>query len=63
MNHYYHLIPINDVVPHADGRTTECVCGPDLEYFPEAGNYLVKHNSLDGREFLERGEQIPKEKR
>lgn len=49
-----HVLPVNDLVAHEE--TTDCICGPDVEYIdPETGDSypsgpLVVHHSLDGRE-------------
>jgi hypothetical protein len=45
-----HVCPVNDLREHL---LTDCWCGPTDD------DGLVVHNSLDGREFYERGERKP----
>ena len=58
-----HTSPINDVIEHiTDGD--DCPCGPTTEPVErEDGSFgwHILHHSLDGREFAERGQAIPKE--
>jgi hypothetical protein len=52
-----------DEIEH-DTSGGDCICGPDVEHiwcYGEVVAEVVIHHSLDGREFLERGEEIPKE--
>jgi len=49
----YHVEPVNDLIEHLD---EDCPCGPSTEPVPcdDGGiNWLVVHNSLDGRELRE----------
>lgn len=48
-----HVLPIDDLRPHQE-IGTDCWCEPELK---EDGR-LVVHNSADGREFKERGEDF-----
>lgn len=52
---YLNVVPTNDHIPHL--MNEECVCGPKFEEFKDndhiSGLFLI-HNSLDGREFVER---------
>ena len=50
-----HVYPVDDLVEH-DLEGEDCVCGPTVEaVFREDGSngWVVKHNSLDGRELSE----------
>lgn len=47
----YHITPINDIKPHKEESTCECL--PKVE-FGENGDMLIIHNSFDGRELLEK---------
>lgn len=58
-----HTVPVEDLIEH-DTDGSACVCGASIEIFiGEAGatGKVVTHHSLDGRELLERGEDIPLE--
>lgn len=49
-----HSYPVNDLREH-DTRRGACWCRPMIV---ESGfGYAVMHNSMDGREFYERGER------
>jgi hypothetical protein len=51
-----HVIPVGDLVDH-DTSGADCVCGPSTEavYRDDGSNgWLIRHNSLDGREATER---------
>ena len=50
-NNVWHIVPTNDVKPHIT-RIPICHCNPKLE-IQENGGLIVKHNSLDGREYQE----------
>lgn len=57
-----HTIPVNDVIEHE--ADDDCFCGPTPDpVHREDGSigWVMVHHSVDGREFRERGEQIPKE--
>lgn len=46
-----HVVPVDDLIEHE--HSDECVCGPTVEPVKTpagAVNWLVIHNSLDGRE-------------
>lgn len=45
---WIHVYPVNDLWKH-DLETFDCACSPKIDYV----NFLVIHNSLDGREFKE----------
>ena len=47
-----HVVPVNDLRDHTEVGT-ECWCAPKVERF-EGGGCLVTHNSMDGRELVER---------
>jgi len=50
-----HVTPVNDIIEHEE-VDTECVCGPCVEPVERddgAINWLITHNSLDGREKYE----------
>lgn len=47
-----HVLPIDDLIEHEDAGTS-CVCGPierPVKADDGAINWVVVHNSLDGRE-------------
>lgn len=49
-----HIIPLNDLIEHAE--TDDCVCGPQTflgKRDDGADGWLIVHSSLDGREHLE----------
>jgi len=48
-----HVLPIDDIIQHIE-IGTGCWCTPSIE---EDG-MLVVHNSADGREYKERGEEF-----
>lgn len=45
-----HVVPIDDLKPHADSR--HCSCLPKIE--AASGGFVIIHNSWDGREIAER---------
>lgn len=47
----WHIIPINDLHEHEDNSS--CSCNPTVTEL-ENGYLQVKHNSWDGREYIER---------
>lgn len=47
-----HVVPIGDLKRHRE-RWATCWCNPRVETF-EGGGVLVTHNSMDGRELVER---------
>ena len=47
-----HVLPIDDLREHDETRT--CWCTPTVEYRTEWGCALVIHNSMDGRELVEK---------
>lgn len=49
-----HVIPVDDIYPHKEDGF-DCHCSPRLE---EKG-LIVVHNSFDGRELIEDGNQHP----
>jgi len=58
-----HTYPANDVIEH-DTDGGGCLCGPMTEPVeaPDGSiGWHIIHHSLDGREFRERGEQVPQE--
>lgn len=63
----WHVSPIRDLIEH-DTDGGDCPCGPTTEPVPrEDGSmgWLVKHHSLDGREFTEHdysGPAMPRER-
>ncbi len=46
-----HVVPVNDLKEHEE-RGTTCWCYPQV--YEEDGETVVVHNSLDGRELIER---------
>lgn len=47
-----HVVPVGDLVAHDTSGDT-CICGPSTEpvYRDDGSNgWLIRHNSLDGRE-------------
>ena len=46
-----HVVPVNDLREHEE-RGTTCWCCPQV--YTEDGETVVVHNSLDGRELVER---------
>lgn len=51
-----HVIPVNDLIAH-DTSGDDCPCGPRTEPVFRAdgtNGWLIRHNSLDGREAHER---------
>lgn len=46
-----HVYPLDDLVEHNTNDPESCICGPTLE--PVDGGTLIRHHSLDGREFSE----------
>lgn len=58
-----HAVPRDDLIEH-DFSGEPCICGATLEVFisPQGRvSKLVTHHALDGRDLLERGEDIPLE--
>lgn len=53
---YWHVFPNNDVIEHDTEHQGMCWCNPKMEE-QENGNWVVVHNSLDGRERKERNEK------
>jgi hypothetical protein len=53
---YWHIYPVGDSEEHNTKSQGDCWCNPKLER-QENGNWLVVHNSLDGREKKERNEK------
>lgn len=52
-----HVYPIGDLREHDTNGRGKCWCRPSIE---DAGSeYLVVHNSLDGREMYEDGRRKP----
>jgi len=47
MNGDIHIIPINDLRDHAEGR--DCWCKPVVAE-EDAGGFIIAHNSMDRRE-------------
>lgn len=47
MNARCHLVPCDDLKPHAE-RGVDCMCAPSIQQEGE----LVVHNAFDGRELL-----------
>ncbi|MEV5129308.1 hypothetical protein AB0K87_02105 [Streptomyces sp. NPDC053705] len=52
----YHVEPVDDLIEHDTSGQEDCVCGPRSR--PEktddgSVNWIVVHNSLDGRELSE----------
>lgn len=55
-----HVIPNEDFIEHP--ISANCVCGPTPETPSEGGPSIYLHHPLDGREFAERGEEIPRDR-
>lgn len=53
-NQNIHVVPVNDLIEHDSDKDSfdSCICGPEVEYVIN-GNFIIKHHSLDGREFHE----------
>ena len=49
-----HVLPIDDLKPHEESST--CECEPRVEIVE--GGMLVVHNSWDGREWVEKANDI-----
>lgn len=49
-----HVLPVNDWREHEESRT--CACGPRID--ERQDGVLVIHHSYDGREFIERAEEL-----
>ena len=47
----WHVVPIDDVMKHTT-ETSLCECNPTLEEQP-SGDFILVHNSYDGRELAE----------
>lgn len=47
-----HVVPVGDLKRHVE-RGAACWCNPTVQTF-DGGGRLVTHNSLDGRELIER---------
>jgi hypothetical protein len=47
-----HVSPLEDLQEHQLGGHTRCWCNPDVD--PDPAGDLVRHNSLDGRELIEK---------
>jgi len=50
----YHVVPINDLREHETEDNLDCWCRPGTDAEDET---IAVHNSLDGRELIERGER------
>lgn len=48
-----HVLPVNDLREHIESE--ECWCRPRIE--DEPNGQVIVHNSMDGRELVERGER------
>lgn len=58
-----HVLPVNDLIEHVE-TGDDCPCGPQVELVQSMGvpdQYIIFHNSIDGRELAERGDTIPEE--
>jgi len=56
-----HTYPCNDVIEH--DINPDCICGPDVTRVTRddgSDGWFYVHHALDGREFRERGEQLPR---
>ena len=49
-----HVLPVDDLKPHEESST--CKCEPRIEIVE--GGMLVVHNSWDGREWVEKANDI-----
>lgn len=49
---FWHVYPTNDLEEH-DTESSQCRCEPTLEEEKGTGDFLVIHNSFDGREAVE----------
>lgn len=59
-----HVIPVNDLVDHE--ADDDCICGPAADPVKRGDGsigWVMLHHSLDGREYRERGQQLPKDER
>jgi hypothetical protein len=55
MSRSFHVYPTNDLIEH-DTETDDCICGPEIQPVEtDSGgiNWVIVHNSLDGREQYE----------
>lgn len=50
---YWHVIPNNDLMKHDTESQENCWCNPKIEE-QDNGNWVIVHNSLDGREYKEK---------
>lgn len=58
-----HVYPTKDGIEH-DIDSDDCVCGPTpIPVLLEDGGFAwsMEHNALDGREFRERGLEVPRD--
>lgn len=47
----YHVLPINDIKPHTEDSTCECI--PEIIVVEESGEMICVHNAFDMREIGE----------
>ncbi len=50
---HVHVLPLRDIVTHAETDDGDCVCGPTIEPVTRddgSVGWLMVHHSLDGRE-------------
>lgn len=52
MDRDVHIIPVDDLREHVEGRS--CWCGPDVLTDAPGADPVVVHHSADGREWVER---------
>lgn len=55
---HVHVLPLADVVAHAETPDGECICCPQVEPVsrPDGSiGWMYVHHSLDGRELVETG--------
>ena len=55
---FWHVMPINDLEEHIE--SVMCICDPQVSIIEETNDYLVTHNSFDGREGVELANEILK---
>lgn len=54
---FWHIYPTNDLEEH-DTESSQCKCNPKLEEIEDTGDFLIVHNSFDGREAVEMAKEI-----
>lgn len=65
MNNVWHVVPVDDIVPHdevttyREGQLPVCLCICKSEHVEqENGAMIIIHNSFDGREGVEWAKEV-----